>query len=213
MKATIENLIELRRNALLSTYRHYEAARRNRRYQRGIAIFQMLAGVMLGSAFMFLITEQLPTFAKWIGVVLALVSAGLSGVDSYFGFERSFGRHHRAGNAFRDLARACETCLDIYSDGLSDLNSVAVRLYKLHADYSAEVKAAEDLLTMQSDYRKALAKVELAGINPRTTAHQQCEFPTVFDEPIARTLTNTGKDMDRTQVAEAGCGSDVSSGS
>jgi hypothetical protein len=158
--ATIAILAELHRTAELGMYRHYAAARRSHRYQRGISVFQIAVNILLGSALLYAITEMLPSFAKWFGATLALIAAAMGGFESYFGFGKSFERHHKIANAYRAIARECEEWEALYEDGLADLGTIAHQLPVLRQRYNEENRNAEDVLPRDSDYSVALLKQE-----------------------------------------------------
>lgn len=151
----LDNLEELLRSSEIGMYRHYWAARRCRRFQRLVSISQIVINVLLGSVFLYAITEELPSFAKWIGATLALVVAAVGGLEYHLGLATSFEKHHRIANDYRAIARNAELLRAEYNDQLIDLSHVAARLTELHQQYDSITHDAEAFITRQSDYRKA----------------------------------------------------------
>jgi hypothetical protein len=172
LPATISNLGELQRTAELGMYRHYAAARRNRRLHRWVSVFRIVVSVALGSAFLYAIREELPSFAKWLAATLAFLAAAFGFLEMYFGFAKSFERHHRVANDYRAIARESERVRALFDDKLLELGHLAEHVARLHGRYDETTRGAEDLLTTQADYRRALGKqtVRQAHVEQRRAA-------------------------------------------
>lgn len=96
----------------------------------------VIINICLGSIFFATLTEKVPDLANWIGAVLALAGAVLSGALTYFNYSRQSEGHRRIANRYLALSRECQKLEALYRDKLIDLEKMASELEQLNRMYN-----------------------------------------------------------------------------
>ena len=85
-------LVKLRWNAHLAKHSHFESSKSDRRYYIAFGVPIILTNIFLGSVFISLLGSPSATVPSasilWIGTVSAFFAACLSGIQTFFNFQR-----------------------------------------------------------------------------------------------------------------------------
>ncbi len=153
---TVEVLEKLRWNAHLCKHSHFRASMRGRNLHVLCGVPIVVINLFLGSLFFSLINTELPDWTKWAGAALALVTAMLGGVQTFFNFKKNYEGHREAGNEYLAIARECERLIALYFDGILDLDHLSRKIEDLNARYSDINQRAEEYIVSDKVYREAL---------------------------------------------------------
>jgi len=96
-----------------------------------------------------------PIWMKWVGALLALVAAALSGIQTFFNFQKQYEGNHQIGNQYLSIARECERNIALYFDKLLELSELAAEVQHLTRKYSDTNSRAESFNVTDNDYELA----------------------------------------------------------
>ncbi|SDZ91662.1 SLATT domain-containing protein [Microbulbifer marinus] len=153
---TIEVLDKLRWNAHLCKHSHFRASMKGRNMHVLCGVPIVVINLFLGSLFFSLINAELPDWTKWAGAALALLTALLGGVQTFFNFKKNYEGHREVGNEYLAIARECERLIALYFDGILDLEHLSTKISELNARYSDINQRAEEYIVSDKVYREAL---------------------------------------------------------
>ncbi|WP_073272209.1 SLATT domain-containing protein [Microbulbifer donghaiensis] len=153
---TIEVLDKLRWNAHLCKHSHFRASMKGRNLHVLCGVPIVVINLFLGSLFFSLINAELPDWTKWAGAALALLTALLGGVQTFFNFKKNYEGHREIGNEYLAIARECERLIALYFDGILDLEHLSTKIAELNARYSDINQRAEEYIVSDKVYREAL---------------------------------------------------------
>ncbi|WP_346837088.1 DUF4231 domain-containing protein [Microbulbifer sp. SAOS-129_SWC] len=155
---TVQVLEKLRWNAHLCKHSHFRASMRGRHLHVLCGVPIVVVNLFLGSLFFSLINAELPDWTKWSGAALALLTALLGGVQTFFNFKKNYEGHREVGNEYLAIARECERLIALYFDGILDLEHLSARVAELNGRYSDINQRAEEYIVGDRVYREALRK-------------------------------------------------------
>ncbi|WP_237066098.1 SLATT domain-containing protein [Microbulbifer guangxiensis] len=153
---TVEVLDKLRWNAHLCKHSHFRASMRGRNLHVLCGVPIVVINLFLGSLFFSLINTELPDWTKWAGAALALLTALLGGIQTFFNFKRNYEGHREVGNEYLAIARECERLIALYFDGILDLEHLSMKIAELNTRYSEINQQAEEYIVSDRVYREAL---------------------------------------------------------
>ncbi|UHQ54919.1 MULTISPECIES: SLATT domain-containing protein [Microbulbifer] len=153
---TVEVLEKLRWNAHLCKHSHFRASMRGRNLHVLCGVPIVVINLFLGSLFFSLINAELPDWTKWVGAALALITALLGGVQTFFNFKKNYEGHREIGNEYLAVGRECERLIALYFDRILDLEHLSAKIAELNALYSDINQRAEEFIVSNTDYREAL---------------------------------------------------------
>lgn len=90
-----------------------------------------------------------------MGAFLALVAAALSGIQTFFNFQKEYEGHRQIGNQYLSIARECERIMALYFDSLLELSDLAREVELLNRKYNDVNMQAESFNVTDMDYEKA----------------------------------------------------------
>lgn len=153
---TVEVLEKLRWNAHLCKHSHFRASMKGRNMHILCGVPIVVINLFLGSLFFSLINAELPDWTKWTGAALALVTALLGGVQTFFNFKKNYEGHRGMGNEYLAIARECERLIALYFDRILDLDHLSTKIAELNKRYSDINQRAEEYIVGDKIYRDAL---------------------------------------------------------
>lgn len=153
---TVEVLEKLRWNAHLCKHSHFRASMKGRNLHVLCGVPIVVINLFLGSLFFSLINTELPDWTKWAGAALALLTALLGGVQTFFNFKKNYEGHREVGNEYLAVARECERLIALYFDGILDLAHLSDKIAELNSRYSDVNQRAEEYIVADKVYREAL---------------------------------------------------------
>ncbi|WP_308366630.1 MULTISPECIES: SLATT domain-containing protein [unclassified Microbulbifer] len=187
---TVEVLEKLRWNAHLCKHSHFRASMRGRNMHVLCGVPIVVINLFLGSLFFSLINAELPDWTKWTGAALALITALLGGVQTFFNFKKNYEGHREMGNEYLAIARECERLIALYFDGILDLNYLSRKIEELNERYSNINQRAEEYIVADQVYRRALqVQQKKAQLEPSLVQQMRQKPEELRTEPVANALT------------------------
>jgi len=152
---TVRRLKELRTNANYGKKKHSNAADRKSKYNYYIGVPVVIITVGLGTAFFLTLSEDFPTFLKWVGGFAGFVSAVLAGLQTHFNFPKLIEGHRVIASRYRALSMRCSNAIAAFEDRILDENGLVDELNKLSKQYEEISSTSDAFSTTRDDYEKA----------------------------------------------------------
>jgi hypothetical protein len=159
---TVGVLDTLRKNSFLGKHRHFSASNRCNLLHVWLGVIAIIISLFLGSAFVVIITNEMPIKAKWACSLLAVVTAVIGVIQTFLGFQGKSMSHMSVANRYLDLQRECERILGGYCDGMISVDAVSQTVVELKTRYNAILASADSLRTSERDFTKALRMLQAA---------------------------------------------------
>ncbi|GAA5523692.1 hypothetical protein Maes01_00241 [Microbulbifer aestuariivivens] len=153
---TVAVLDKLRWNAHLCKHSHFRASMKGRNLHVLCGVPIVVINLFLGSLFFSLVNAELPDWTMWAGAALALLTALLGGIQTFFNFKKNYEGHREVGNEYLAIARECERLIALYFDGILDLEHLSTKISELNGRYSDINQQAEEYIVSDKVYREAL---------------------------------------------------------
>ncbi|CAG0963657.1 hypothetical protein ANRL4_00819 [Anaerolineae bacterium] len=153
--ASRAKLDELRVDALYGKKQHFNAADRKQRCSMRLGIAAMMINTILCSLLFGLASSTFPEEMKWIGAALALVSTGLTGLQTFLNLQKDAEGHKRIANRFLSISKECGRLSAYYQDGVYLPEELRKQLESLAKEYDQVCMDAELFPTNKQDYWKA----------------------------------------------------------
>jgi hypothetical protein len=150
-----EKLKRVRVDALYGKRKHFNAADRKRRHHLCLGIPVLAIGILSGSTLFALLGDTVPEFAKWVGALLALLSALLAGLQTFFNFRKAIEGHCTIATRYLDLAKRIELLLAAHSDGVIDTSRLYEAAEVIVSEYADITRDASVFSTRRKDYELA----------------------------------------------------------
>ncbi|MFA7007134.1 MAG: SLATT domain-containing protein [Verrucomicrobiia bacterium] len=150
---TQERIKKIRVDAIYGKKKHFNAADRKRSYQQYVSVTVIVVNVILGSALFLYAKVAIPEEMKWIGGCLALCSAALTALQSYFSWPKMVQGHCKIGARYLSLAKNCSNTLAQKADGLISDAQLVKQLELLTKELSKVDESANAYPTSKADYR------------------------------------------------------------
>jgi hypothetical protein len=136
-----ERFIEMCRDAEKMESLHHKAAKWCK-LQKDIHTFVALVAGLIASSVLFgLLGDIAPQTVKWIGAVLALLSAYCAAFNVYWRFPERESNHSNAAKRLRAFAKSCEFTMKEYESGF--INKKEFRILLEHHDRDREIITSE----------------------------------------------------------------------
>ena len=158
-----EKLRRVRVDCLYGKRKHFNAADRKRRHHLCLGVPVLAIGIVSGSTLFALLGNTVPEFAKWIGAFLALASALLAGLQTFFNFRKAVEGHCTIATRYLDLAKHVELLLAAYTDDVLDTAALFNEAQLAVTEYADITRDASVFSTSRKDYdlaRKGFAEGE-----------------------------------------------------
>lgn len=159
---TVGVLDTLRKNSFLGKHRHFSASNRCNLLHVWLGVLAIIISLFLGSAFVVIITSEIPIKAKWACSFLAVVTAVIGVIQTFLGFQGKSMSHMSVANRYLELQRECERILGGYCDGMISVDAVSQTVVELKTRYNAILASADVLRTSKRDYTHALRMIQAA---------------------------------------------------
>lgn len=153
--ALVEKLKRLRVDALYGKRKHFNAADRKRTYHLCLGVPVLVIGILSGSTLLALLGDTVPEYAKWIGALLALTSALLAGLQTFFNYRKAVEGHSTIATRYLGLAKRVEVLLAAHSDGVINKLHLYESARDMTAEYADITRDAAVFATSQKDYARA----------------------------------------------------------
>ena len=100
-------------------------------------------------------------WATVLAIILAFVSATLSGLQTFFNFHKSAEGHRSAANRYQEIARRCKHLIQQHQDMDLAADQAWEQLEELRQEYAKINEEAEAFTTNNGDFEKAREKLSL----------------------------------------------------
>lgn len=157
----VEKLQCVRVDALYGKRKHFNAADRKRRYHLFLGVPVLAIGVLSGSTLLALLGDTVPEYAKWAGAFLALASALLAGLQTFFNFRKAVEGHCAVATRYLELAKRIELILAAHHDAVMDTTSLLKEAQTAIIEYADITRDASVFSTSRKDYDLARKGFEL----------------------------------------------------
>jgi hypothetical protein len=158
----VQALEHLRTKCKLNKDRHFAAAVRNNFLQTWIGLPVILINVLIGTVLVqYTQNEHPPLWASVVATVCAFAAASLSGVQTFFKFNKMEEGHRSVANRYLKVQGACENVLLKMADGQLSVKGSWDHVERLTAEYDQINVDAEAFPTTKADFAKARKKDSL----------------------------------------------------
>ena len=155
MNYTEDRLKRIKIDSLYGKKKHFNAADRIQKHHLWLGIPLVVINVLTGSVLIYVITEGKTNWVKYIPLVLALLSALLGTLQTFFNFPRKVEGHRRIGNRYLSAMKKCDRIQAYVNDGIIDQNKLIQEIETIASDIEAINQDAEAFPTSQKDYKEA----------------------------------------------------------
>ena len=147
-----EKLRRVRVDCLHGKRKHFNAADRKRRHHLCLGVPVLAIGIVSGSTLFALLGNTVPEFAKWIGAFLALASALLAGLQTFFNFRKAVEGHCTMATRYLDLAKRVELLLAAHTDDVINAADLFKEAELVVTEYADITRDASVFSTSRKDY-------------------------------------------------------------
>jgi hypothetical protein len=165
MNNTIEKLKRIKVDALYGKKKHFNAAERNEKNHFRIGIPLIVTNILTSSVLLYVITNNNPNWIKYIPLTLALVSALLSGFQTYLNLQKRVEGHRRVGNKYLSIMKKCDRLQAYINDKLISNEDLINRLEDISKETDSINVEAETYPTNNKDYQSAKKGIEAGEEN------------------------------------------------
>lgn len=157
---SLEKLKRLKVDALYGKKKHFNAADRKekRHYQIGIPL--TVINIIIGSVLLSVISDNALQWLKVIPIALSFLAALLSGLQTYFNYQKQVEGHRRVGNRYLAEMKKCDRIHAYFLDKIIDSEKLVEEIELISVEMAAINQDAESFPTNKDDYKKAQAGID-----------------------------------------------------
>jgi len=157
----INDLIkELYTKAYIGKSNHYFAASRNRLLNTFTGLPAIIINIILGSILFVDLSVVLPDIIKWTGALVAFFAAFLSGIQTFFNYQRNFEAHRKVAGMLLKIQDHCNYLHKRYNDNVINIQTAYEELKEINDEYFKIISDAEAFPTKKRDYKKSIKQVQ-----------------------------------------------------
>lgn len=160
MNNTTEKLKRIKVDALYGKKKHFNAADRNERNHYRIGIPLVIINILTGSILFYVINDGASNWVKYVPLILALISALLSGFQTYLNLQKKVEGHRRVGNKYLSTMKKCDRLQGYIIDGVISNEVLISRIEIIAQEIDSINVEAESYPTNNSDYELAKKGIE-----------------------------------------------------
>lgn len=165
MENTREKIKRIKVDALYGKKRHFNAADRNERNHYRIGVPLIVINVVSGSILFYVLTDGTTNWIKYVPLVLTLISALLSGFQTYLNLPQRVEGHRRVGNKYLSVMKKCDRLQGYISDKILSNDEIVKRVEEIALEATEANKEAEAFPTNNTDYRLAQKGIQAGEEN------------------------------------------------
>lgn len=155
MNNTTDKLKRIKVDALYGKKKHFNAADRKERNHYKIGVPLIVINILTGSILFYVITDGATDWIKYIPLVLALISALLSGFQTYLNLQKKVEGHRRVGNKYLSIMKKCDRLQGYILDNAINIEELINRIEEIGLEIDSINIEAEGYPTNNSDYELA----------------------------------------------------------
>lgn len=160
MENTLQIIKRIKVDALYGKKKHFNAADRKQEYHYLIGIPLLVLNVISGSILFYVLTDDVDNWVKYIPLVITLITALLSGFQTFLNLEKKVEGHKRVGNKYLHIMKSCNLLEGNIKDDLISRDEIRIKLEGLSNKIDEINIEAEAFHTNKRDYNKAKKGIE-----------------------------------------------------
>lgn len=160
MNNTTEKLKRIKVDALYGKKKQFNAADRNEKNHYRIGIPLVVINILTGSILIYVITDGASNWVKFVPLFLALISALLSGFQTYLNLQKKVEGHRRVGNKYLAIMKKCDRLQGYMIDKVISNDELISRIENIAQEIDSINVEAESYPTNNSDYELAKKGIE-----------------------------------------------------
>lgn len=154
--ATIDDKIKrIKVDCLYGKKKHFNAADRQESYHYWLGIPLTIINIVTGTVLFFLLTDSSQSTWKMLPIFLAFLAALLSGVQTYFNFNKKVEGHRRIGNRYLSVYKSCDRLQAYIAEQHIDNPTLISKIEAIAKEIDDINKEAEQFPTSKRDYELA----------------------------------------------------------
>lgn len=155
MQDTIAVIKRIKVDALYGKKKHFNAADRKEKYHYWIGIPLLILNIISGSILFYVLTDGIDGWVKFIPLVITLITAILSGFQTFLNHEKKVEGHRRVGNKYLAILKKSKRLESYLNDNVLLNEEIVKRLDNLSEEIDNVNIEAEMFSTNQQDYDNA----------------------------------------------------------
>jgi hypothetical protein len=160
MNNTTEKLRRIKVDALYGKKKHFNAADRNEKNHYWIGIPLVIINILTGSILFYVITDGATNWIKYVPLFLALISALLSGFQTYLNLQKQVERHRRIGNRYLSIMKKCDRLQGYIADKVITNEGLISEIENIANEIDSINTESEIYPTNNFDYEQAKRGIE-----------------------------------------------------
>lgn len=160
MKNTKDKIKRIKVDSLYGKKKHFNAADRKEKQHYWIGIPLIVINVLTGSVLFYVLTDGVTNWVKFIPLVLALIAALLSGVQTFLNLQKKVEGHRRVGSKYLVIMKRCDRLQAYIEDDAINDKHLIESVEKIANEIEEINKEAESFPTSKSDYELAKKGIE-----------------------------------------------------
>jgi hypothetical protein len=160
MNNTTNKLKRIKVDALYGKKKHFNAADRNEKNHYRIGVPLVVINILTGSILFYVITDGASNWIKYVPLILALMSALLSGFQTYLNLQKKVVGHRRVANKYLAIMKKCDRLQGFIIDKVVSNDDLINRIESIAIDIDSINIEAESYPTSNSDYLIAKKGIE-----------------------------------------------------
>lgn len=157
---SITYLKRLKVDTLYGKKKHFNAAERKQKSHYWIGIPLLIFNIISASVLFYVMTNNVNNWINYVPLILTLITALLSGFQTFLNLEKKVEGHKRVGNKYLSIMKSCLLLENYIADQLIPDNEIRIKLDDISKRIDEVNVEAEAFHTNQRDYRKAKEGIE-----------------------------------------------------
>ncbi len=160
METTLEKLKRIKVDCLYGKKKHFNAADRHEQRHFSLGIPLTIVNILTGTVLFYVLTDHTTGMVKYIPILFAFIASFLSGLQTYFNFNKSAEGHRRLGNRYLATMKKIDRLQGYIDDRLLDSAEIIPKLETVAQEVDEINKDAEQFPTTNNDYNRAKQGIE-----------------------------------------------------
>ncbi|WP_089999088.1 SLATT domain-containing protein [Chryseobacterium taichungense] len=160
MQDTIALIKRIKVDALYGKKKHFNAADRKEKYHYWIGIPLLVLNIISGSILFYVLTDGVEGWIKYVPLFITLLTALLSGFQTFLNHEKKVEGHRRVGNKYLSIMKKSKRLESYLKDNVLPKPEIIKRLDSLADEIESVNIEAEVFPTNQQDYNDAKKGIE-----------------------------------------------------
>lgn len=155
----MENLLTLiqknKVDAMFGKRKHFNAADRKQNYHWNLGVPLIIGNLLSASILWYVLKQNIQDLWKYIPLVLTLVLAIGSSLQTFFNFEKKVEGHKRVGNKYLAIMKKCQRLESYFLNNDLDKSEIIKSIDEIAQEINSVNVEAESFPTNNADFKKA----------------------------------------------------------